>query len=113
MGRALKRLNLIIKKQRASRGIEVMLNIDKAKEKMVHFKRHEIIEDGEDKKSDMQEDKIDLGERRKENKPITFTNRRLVAPDGAPHPHRASNILPEDEREKGVNNEINSMEDSD
>jgi len=41
MGRALKRLNLIVKKQRASRGIEVMLDIDKAKEKILHFKRHE------------------------------------------------------------------------
>ena len=38
MGRALKRLNLVIHKKRTSKGMEVMLNIDKAKEKLKMFK---------------------------------------------------------------------------
>jgi len=42
MGRALKRLNLIIDKRRLSRGVEVVLNYKKAKEKIKMFKETEL-----------------------------------------------------------------------
>jgi hypothetical protein len=38
MGRALKRLNLIIDKRRIAKGIEVTLNIEKAEQKLSMFK---------------------------------------------------------------------------
>jgi len=44
-GRALKRLNLVQEKRRKSRGIEVILNIEKAKEKIKMFKEPEEKQD--------------------------------------------------------------------
>lgn len=38
MGRALRRLNLIIDKRRIARGVEVILNVEKAKNKMKYFR---------------------------------------------------------------------------
>ena len=43
-GRALKRLNLIIDKKRKRSGIEIMLNIPKAKEKIKIFKGDDNID---------------------------------------------------------------------
>ncbi len=47
LGRALKRLNLIVDKRRITRGVEVILNIPKAKEKIKMFR----LEDEDDKKN--------------------------------------------------------------
>jgi len=38
MGRGLKRLNLVLEKRRLAEGIEVRLNVEKAKEKLEMFK---------------------------------------------------------------------------
>lgn len=42
-GRALKRLDLIVDKRRVSRGMEVILNVKKAKEKILMFKEEENV----------------------------------------------------------------------
>lgn len=62
VGRALKRLNLIIEKRRREKGIEVMLNYTKAKEKMKMFK-------------DKEEDKKDGNEEIQQN--ITVTEEKV------------------------------------
>jgi hypothetical protein len=38
MGTALKRLNLVVKKRRMNEGVLIILNVEKAKEKMKIFK---------------------------------------------------------------------------
>ena len=43
-GKALKRLNVIISKRRLNSGIEVILNVNKAKEKMKMFNKEEVVE---------------------------------------------------------------------
>jgi len=88
MGRALRRMALIKKKRRLGRGREVILDIDKAKDKA---KMYEHIETESEKHLDEPLEKFEklenLNERRKKQEPILFPDRRKPNPRSPHSPH--------------------------